>query len=98
MNLSRTLELQIEAVSRGEAPPCPDALFQRGEVVLVRRCKRLEGLPHEAAVLGAIPGVVVTYLLLNELDLEQYLVREKDLTPTGKSVEIGSVKREGAAA
>jgi hypothetical protein len=98
MGLSPALERQIEAVDRGDTPPCADALFRRGDVVQVRRCKRLEHIPHEMVVLGDFPGASIVYLLVKEGEPQDYLVKEKDLTPTGKTVEIGSIKREGAEA
>lgn len=40
---------------------------------------------------------VVTYILVRENDPKPYLVRERDILPSGKEpVEIGAVKREGA--
>lgn len=115
--------LFIKDAGHGETPPCPDALFQRGNVVLVRRTKRLTHVPREAIIAVAIPPGFsadyaladlvgeprplminhlgersVTYILVVEGDRRPYHVREKDLTPTGKTVEIGSIKREGAAA
>jgi hypothetical protein len=119
--------LFIKDAGHGETPSCPDAIFKRGDVVLVRRCKRLEHVPLEMIVVAAIPSLFppvwvladllcvprkpdprpvtfcdVTYFLAKVSDpeayLDAYLLREKDLTPTGKSVEIGSIKREGAVA
>lgn len=49
-------------------------------------------------VMAQVGSLVVTYLIVKEGDHQLYLAHEKDLTPTGKVVEIGSVKREGAAA
>lgn len=114
--------LFIKDAGHGETPPCPDAIFKRGDVVKVRNSKALAHFPREAIVLVAIPPAfspdwaladllgearpamasvgrsVVTYVLCKEGDPKPYLALEKDLTPTGKTVEIGSIKREGAAA
>lgn len=40
---------------RGETPPCPDAKFKRGEIVKVRRNKRVGHFPTELVVLVAVP-------------------------------------------
>lgn len=114
--------LMVMNAGHGETPPCPDAIFRRGDVVKVRNTKRLLHFPREAIILVAIPPGfspnwaqadllnqprpvmtavgcnVVTYFLVEEGNHQLYLAREKDLTPTGKSVEIGTVRREGAAA
>lgn len=39
----------------GTTPPCPDAKFQRGDVVRVRRNKAVGHFPPELIVLVAIP-------------------------------------------
>jgi hypothetical protein len=82
----------------------PDAVFSRGDVVLVRDCKRLAQFPRKAIVAAVVPLMAgaryATYTLVEQDDASaaRYTVSEKDLTPTGKSVEIGSIKREGAEA
>jgi len=40
---------------RGKTPPCPEARFQRGDIVRVRNTKALAGFPREAVVAVAIP-------------------------------------------
>ncbi len=40
---------------RGETPACPEAKFKRGDVVKVRRSKRLKHFPPELIVLAVIP-------------------------------------------
>lgn len=40
---------------RGETPPCPEARFQRGDVVKVRRNKSVGRFPPELVVLAALP-------------------------------------------
>jgi hypothetical protein len=115
--------LLIKDAGHGETPPCPDAIFRRGDVVKVRDTPRLASFPREAVVAVAIPpdfssdwaladllgeprplmiydpgASDVRYILVNEGDRRPYIAREKDLTPTGKSVEIGSIRREGAVA
>lgn len=40
---------------RGETPPCPEAKFQRGFVVRVRRLKHLRRLPGFGAVAAVVP-------------------------------------------
>lgn len=40
---------------RGETPPCPEARFKRGDVVKVRRNKRVGHFPPELVVLVAVP-------------------------------------------
>lgn len=114
--------LFIKDAGHGVTPPCPDAIFKRGEVVKVRNTRALAHFPREAIVAGVIPpgfspdwaladlvgearpalaqvgARKVTYILVVEGDTKVWLAREKNLTPTGKTVEIGSVKREGAAA
>ena len=39
----------------GETPPCPQAIFQRGDVVKIRNTKALAHFPREAVVAVAIP-------------------------------------------
>lgn len=39
----------------GETPPCPEARFQRGDVVKVRRNKTVGHFPPELVVLVAVP-------------------------------------------
>lgn len=114
--------LFIKDAGHGETPPCPDAIFKRGDVVKVRNTKALAHFPREAIIAGAIPpgfspdwaladlvgearpalaqvgARKVTYILVVEGGTKVWLAREKNLTPTGKTVEIGSVWREGAAA
>lgn len=40
---------------RGETPPCPEAKFQRGDVVKVRRNQAVGHFPPELIVLVAVP-------------------------------------------
>lgn len=40
---------------RGETPPCPKAKFKRGDVVKVRRNKRVGHFPAELVVLVPVP-------------------------------------------
>lgn len=40
---------------RGETPPCPEAKFKRGDVVMVRRNQAVGHFPAEMIVLVAIP-------------------------------------------
>jgi hypothetical protein len=56
----------------------------------------LVGEPRSA--LAQVGSRGVTYILVVEYGSQVWLAREKDLTPTGRSVEIGSVKMAGAAA
>ena len=41
--------------ARGETPPCPDARFQRGDVVTVSRGRACAHMPSQLVVLVAIP-------------------------------------------
>ena len=114
--------LFITDAGHGETPPCPDAIFRRGDVVLLRKSRSLPNLPRELIILVAIPpgfspdwaqadllnqprplaarkgACDVTYFGVKQGDHQLYIAREKDLTPTGKSVEIGSIRREGVVA
>jgi hypothetical protein len=114
--------LFVKDAGRGETPPCPDAIFKRGDVVKVRNTTALAHFPREAIVASVIPpgfspnwaladlvgearpamarvgARKVTYIFVVEGGAKVWRAREKDLTPTGKTVEIGSVKREGVAA
>lgn len=57
----------------------------------------LVGEPRPA--LAQVGARGVTYILVNEGDKKPYLAREKDLLSSGKPpIEIGTVKREEAAA
>jgi hypothetical protein len=91
--------LFIKDAGHGETPPCPDAIFKRGDVVKVRSCKRLSHVPSEAVVhdIGTCRPCG-SYWVSGRGEAQKHLVREKDLTPTGKTVEIGSITREGARA
>lgn len=46
----------------------------------------------------AAPRRAITYILAREGDGKPYCIREADLVATGRSVEIGEIRREGAAA
>lgn len=43
------------------------------------------------------PARVISYVLCREGDPKAYLIKERDLRATGRSIEVGSVKREGAS-
>jgi hypothetical protein len=47
--------LLVTNAGRGETPPCEGAIFKRGDVVTLRRRRRLSHLPSEAVVAVAIP-------------------------------------------
>lgn len=107
---------------RGETPACPEARFNRGDVVKVSRRKDVAHFPAELIVAVAVPpgfspdwamadlvgeprplmhqvgARAITYILLRENDPKTYLLRERDMRPSGKEpVEIGTIRRETEA-
>lgn len=85
----------VHNAGRGVTPPCPQAPFQRGDVVKVRNRKALEHFPREAVVAAVVPpGFPADYALADLLDTPRplmirkpkrvvtyILVNEGDLTP-----------------
>jgi len=60
--------LLVTDAGRGETPACPDAVFNRGDVVRVRRRKALAHFPREAVVAVAVPpGFPAEYALADLL-------------------------------
>ena len=48
-------QIHVITGGHGETPPCPSARFKRGDVVKVRRNKRVGHFPAELIALVAIP-------------------------------------------
>ena len=107
----------------GTTPNCPDAKFQRGDVVKIRNKKSLRHFPREAVIAVAIPpgfspdnalsdllneprklmvqvgSKSITYILVQEGNPVPYLIKERDILPSGKpKIEIGTVTRDNAEA
>lgn len=48
-------QVHVITAGHGETPPCPTAQFRRGDIVKVRRNKRVGHFPAELIVLVAMP-------------------------------------------